>query len=125
MREGTRSSRKDQSVLEGRQELLDGMAKEGFTPGTQKAYEYAYGRFVKALKGKSVLAANVSEAKRYLAELKRSGASRNVYGTASAVLRFLFVKVRGVEWSITLPHSPCQMVSVVLSDLTRANCWIC
>ncbi|NQT92388.1 MAG: hypothetical protein HQ559_06475 [Lentisphaerae bacterium] len=74
----TIATHKDQQVLKGRQELFDGMAVEGFTPGTQKAYSRAYDRFSAATAGD----ATGKDAKAYLAELKRSGASRNVYGMA-------------------------------------------
>ena len=90
---------------EGQQELCDGMAQERYTPGTQKAYGYAFGRFAKALGDKSAMEADVGDAKRYLAGLKRAGASRAVYGNASATLKFFFVKVRGLEWD---PVSPLR-----------------
>ena len=106
MREqSTTCEHRDQIVLAGRQELFDGMAQEGFTPGTQKAYSRAYDRFSAALDGKSPADASVREAKGYLAELNRSGASRSVYSNASAALRFFFEKVRAVEWS---PVSPLR-----------------
>ncbi len=40
-RESSTTERKDQTFLEGRQELCDAMGQEGFTPGTQKAYSRA------------------------------------------------------------------------------------
>ena len=101
----TTRKRKGQPVLAGRQEFSDGMAVEGFTPGTRKAYGYAFDRFAKALGGKSAMAADVGDAKRYLAGLKRAGASRTVYGNALATLKFFFVKVRGLEWE---PVSPLR-----------------
>ncbi len=54
------------------------MAEEGFVPGTQKAYSRAYGRFAGAMCGKSPMEATVADAKKYLSELKRGGASRSV-----------------------------------------------
>jgi len=89
---------RNQSVVEGRQELFDGMGQEGFVPGTQKAYARAFDRFAGSLNGKRPAVATVKEAQAYLGELKRSGASRTVYGNASATLRFFFERVRGVEW---------------------------
>ncbi len=99
------STRKNQPVLVGQQELSDGMAQEGYTPGTHKAYGYAYRRFAKVLKGKTGLEADVSDAKRYLAEMKRSGATKSVYSNASGALKFFFIKVRGLEWD---PISPLR-----------------
>jgi site-specific recombinase XerD len=101
----SRKKRDGQPVVAGRQELSDGMAVEGFTPGTQKAYGYAFDRFARSLKGASALEATVGDAKRYLAGLKRAGATRNVYGNASAALKFFFVKVRGLDWE---PVSPLR-----------------
>jgi len=101
----TTSTRKDQPVLEGTQELCDGMAQEGYTAGTQKAYGYGFCRFAKKLKGKTALQADVSDAKSYLSEMKRSGASQSVYSNASGALKFFFIKVRGFEWE---PMSPLR-----------------
>ena len=101
----TTSTHKDQPILEGRQELFDGMSKEGFTPGAQKAYARAFDCFAGTLKGKSALEADVGDAKRYLAERKRSGASRSVYSNDSGALKFFFVKVRGLDWE---PSSPLR-----------------
>ena len=101
----TTSTRKEQPVLVGQQELSDGMAQEGYTPGTHKAYGYAYRRFAKVLKGKTGLEADVSDAKGYLAEMKRSGATQSVYSNASGALKFFFIKVRGLEWD---PMSPLR-----------------
>ena len=67
---------RNQSVLEARQGLFDEMAVEGFVPGTQKAYARAYDRFAEALKGLHPGEATVKDAKAYLAELKRAGATR-------------------------------------------------
>jgi len=105
----TIATHKDQQVLEGHQELFDGMAVEGFAPGTQKAYARAFDHFAKALKDKNPMEAGVGDAKRYLAEQKRSGASRNVYGMASGALKFFFVKVRGLEWEPTSALR-CRMI---------------
>jgi len=102
---GTTLERGSQSVLEAKQGFEEGMVVEGFTPGTRKAYSRAFGHFSVALHGKSPMEATVRDAKAYLAELKRSGASRNVYGMASAALRFFFGKVRRVEWE---PISPLR-----------------
>ena len=98
--ESTTVVRTDQSVLdEVLQEALDQMAVEGFVPGTQKAYSRACERFLRSL-GKSPPAdATVKNAKGYVAELKRSGASHSVYSNASCALRFFFEKVRHVEWN--------------------------
>lgn len=101
----TTSTRKDQPVLAGQQELSDGMAQEGFTASTQPAYTRGYRNFAKRLKGKTGLEADVSDAKHYLAELKRAGATRSVYSNASGALKFFFIKVRGLEWE---PISPLR-----------------
>lgn len=101
----TTSTRKDQPVLAGQQELSDGMAQEGYTAGTQPAYTRAYCNFVGSLKDKTGLEADVSDAKRYLSELKRSGATKSVYSNASGALKFFFIKVRGLEWE---PISPLR-----------------
>lgn len=98
------SGQEEQTVL-ARKELRDGMRREGFVPGTQKVYGRAFERFATALKGKSAEDATVKDARAYLAELKRSGASRTVVGNASAILRFFFEKVRGVDWN---PVSPLR-----------------
>ena len=100
----SRKQRKGQTVLAGKQEFSDGMALEGFTPTTQKAYGYAFDRFGRALKGQSALEATVGDAKRHLAGLKRAGVSRSVYGNASGALKFFFVKMRGLEWEPVSPH---------------------
>ncbi len=81
------------------------MAQEGYTLGTHKAYGYAYRRFTKVLKGKTGMEADISDAKGYLAEMKRSGASQSVYSNASGALKFFFIKVRGLEWD---PISPLR-----------------
>ena len=99
------STRKDQPVLAGQQELSDGMAQEGYTAGTQTAYTRGYRDFAKSLKGKTGLEADVSDAKRYLAEMKRSGATKSVYSNASGALKVFFIKVRGLEWE---PISPLR-----------------
>ncbi len=103
MSQRTTSTRKDQSVLVGMQELCDGMAQEGYTVGTQTAYSRGYHNFAKRLKGKTGLEADVSDARRYLAELKRSGASQSVYSIASGALKFFFIKVRCLDWEPTSP----------------------
>ena len=94
----------------GRREQLvsalgEAMKREGFVPGTQKAYVRALERFAGALNERGVGKATVKDARAYLAELKRSGATRTVYGNASAAVRFFFEKVRGVEWN---PVSPLR-----------------
>jgi integrase/recombinase XerD len=105
MSQRTTSTRKDQSVFVGQQELSDGMAQERFTAGTQTAYARGYRNFARSLKGKTGMEAEVSDAKRYLSELKRSGASQSVYSNASGVLKFFFIKVRRLEWE---PISPLR-----------------
>jgi len=103
--QGTKSATGNQSVLEAQEQLEVAMAIEGFVPGTRKAYTRALERFCGALKGKSPGEATVKEARGYLAELKRSGASNTVYSHASAALRFYFEKVRNLEWE---PISPLR-----------------
>jgi len=105
MSQRSTSTRKDQPVVVGMQELSDGMAQEGFTTGTQTAYTRGYRNFAKRLKGKTGVEADISDAKRYLAELKRSGATQSVYSNASGALKFFFIKVRGLEWE---PISPLR-----------------
>lgn len=96
---------RNQSVLEARQGLFDEMAVEGFVPGTQKAYARAYDRFAEALSGLHPGEATVKDAKAYLAELKRAGATRSVCANVSGALKFFFKKVRHLEW---VPVSPLR-----------------
>ena len=98
---GEQSSRrrdKSQIVLEERTEFQIAMAKVGFVVGTQSAYLRAFDKFAKRLDRKTPATATLKEARRYLTELKRSGASATVYSHAAAAVRFFFEEIRGIEW---------------------------
>jgi site-specific recombinase XerD len=86
------------SVLEAKEGFEVAMAVEGFMPATRRAYSHALDGFFVALKGRSAGEATVKEGRGYLADLKRSGASRGVQSHASSALRFFFEKVRHLEW---------------------------
>lgn len=103
--QGTKSATANQSVSEAQEQFEVAMAIEGFVPGTRKAYGRALTQFDGELKAKGLEEATVKEARGYLAELKRSGASRSVVSNASAALRFYFEKVRHLEWE---PISPLR-----------------
>jgi integrase/recombinase XerD len=103
--QGTKSEPVNQSVLEAQEQFEVAMAIEGFVPGTRKAYSRAMDCFWGKLKGRSPEDVVVKDARGYLAELKRSGASRNVLSHSSAALRFYFEKVRHLEWE---PVSPLR-----------------
>ncbi len=102
---GTKPAAANESILEAKDQFEVGMAIEGFTPGTRKAYGRAFERFAGALKGRSPGEATVKEARGHLSELKRSGAPRGVMSNASAALRFYFEKVRHLQWA---PVSPLR-----------------
>jgi site-specific recombinase XerD len=89
---------KNQIISEEVESLQFAMAKAGFAAGTQKMYLRAFKKFSKRLDRKTPATATLKEARRHLTELKQSGVSATVLSSASAVLRFFFEDVRGLEW---------------------------
>ena len=94
-----------QSDLDHRQRLQVRMAEVGFVPGTQAAYLREFDRFEKKLDRKTSATATIRDARRHLSRLKQKGASKAAYGNASAVLKFFYEQVRGLEWN---PISPLR-----------------
>ncbi len=78
--------------------LEKAMVKAGFAPGTRKMYLRAFKKFAKRLDRKSPASSTLREARRHLTELKQTGVSQTVLSSCSAVLRFYFAEVRGIEW---------------------------
>ena len=81
------------------------LVKANYVESTRKVYLRAFDSFAKRLDRKTPAAATRMEARRHLTELKQTGASKTAYATASAMLRFFFEEVRGIEWK---PVSPLQ-----------------
>jgi len=84
--------------MEECQACNDQMGVACFMPSTRKTYGRALRKFVGRLHGCPLRDVTVSQVKRYLSELKRSGASKTAYSTTRAALRFYMEKVRRVEW---------------------------
>ena len=97
-KQSSRKSRKCQSFSAEREGFQAEMAKVGFAAGTQTVYLRAFDRFAKRLDRKTPASATPKDGRRYLTELKQSGASSTVYSHAAAALRFFFEEVRGIEW---------------------------
>ncbi|MCK5529050.1 MAG: tyrosine-type recombinase/integrase [Kiritimatiellae bacterium] len=95
---GSKCSSKSQIIINELKKLQCAMVKASFTPGTQKIYLRAFKKFAERLDRKTPATATLTEARRHLTELKQSGVSQTVLGSTSAVLRFYFEDVRGVEW---------------------------
>ena len=96
---------KGQSDSDHRQRLQDRMAEVGFVPGTQAGYLREFDRFEKKLDRKTAAAATIRDARRYLTRMKQRGVPNGRYSCASAVLKFFFEEVRGLEWN---PISPLR-----------------
>ena len=101
----TTSVCEDQPVVQGRETFCEAMATEGFAPSTQRVYARAFDGFCARRKGCSLSEASVQEARDYLAELKRTGASDSRRRNPSAALRFFFTKVRKID---AQPVSPLR-----------------
>ena len=89
---------KNQIISEEVESLQFAMAKAEFAAGTQKMYLRAFKKFAKRLDRKTPATATLKDARRHLTELKQSGASATILSSSSAVLRFFFEEVRGLEW---------------------------
>ena len=96
--ESIKQSGKSQMILKELESLQLAMAKAGFAAGTQKMYLRAFEKFAKRLDRKTPASATLKEARRHLTELKQSGVSKTGRSSSSAVLRFYFEEVRGMEW---------------------------
>ena len=96
---------KDQSDSDHRQRLQEHMAEVGFVAGTQVAYLREFDRFEKKLDRKTAATATIRDARRYLTRMKQRGVPSGRYSCASAVLKFFFEEVRGLEWN---PISPLR-----------------
>ncbi len=100
-----KKSKECQSFPEEREAFQFALAKVGFVPGTQVAYLRAFDRFCIRLDRKTPSLATLKDGRRYLTELKQSGASNTIYSHAAAAIRFFFEEVRKIEWK---PISPLQ-----------------
>ncbi len=83
----------------------EALEKANYATSTQHVYLRAFDDFGDRLDRTTPGAASRTQAHRHLTELKQAGVSKTAYGNASAMLRFLFEDVRGIDWK---PISPLQ-----------------
>ncbi len=113
----SRKGRIDHRKSETRDRLEKRMGEVGFVPSTQKAYLREYDKFVASSGADAGKTATRKDARAYLAELKRGGASATIYSHAAAALRFLFEAVRDESWEP--PVSPLRRRMIEDMQLAR------
>jgi len=98
-----------ESILQGgstlRTRLIKVMRARGLAPSTQALYVRAVRAMVKACGRRSPDAIPVGEARRYVAGLKKRGASVTLRSSSLSALRLLYEKVLGQVWR---PVSPLR-----------------
>ncbi len=94
----TVGSNKSKQILKELASLKEAMVKAGFADGTQKMYLRAFKKFADRLDRKTPSLSTPREARRHLTELKQLGVSQTILSSSTAVLRFYFEEVRGIEW---------------------------
>lgn len=116
MSKSNKPNAKSQPLSLEREDFRKALIKAGYAECTRKIYEQAFNRFAKRLDRKTPAEATRSDALRHLTELKQQGLSKSVQSGASASLRFLFEKVRGIAWK---PISPLQ--KRMIEDMCMRN----
>lgn len=101
----TSTTAADQPVSCDRDRFKRYMIDKGYSDTTRKQYLQAFDRFVRALSHGEPSRSTVAEAKRHIAELKRSGKSTSVMSNAKAALRLFFERMQGRVWN---PISPLR-----------------